>query len=113
MSTPEIRDDPLYQLLRHGKVEEFNEQIRAGATCDLTGADLRGLDLRGMIADGLDLSDSYLRQSDLRGIDFRNCNIRGTSLFGAKISGTYFPKELRAEEITLSLLHGIRIRYEG
>jgi len=111
MNEPEIKDNELYQLLRHGDIEEFNEKIAEGLECSLVGADLRGIDLRKMNAQGLDMSNAYLRQADLRGIDFSQTNLEGASINGAKISGTLFPKELRAEEITLSLTHGTRMRY--
>lgn len=110
MVTPIINDDPLYQLLREGEVDEFNQRRKAGEHCDLRGCDLRGLDLRKLDAKDLDLSDSYLRQADLRGVDFSLTCLEGASVNGAKISGTYFPPELSAEEITLSLLHGTRMR---
>lgn len=108
---PVNKPDPMYQLLREGKVVQFNALKAQGTSCDLRGSDLRGLDLRGLDAQGLDLGDSYLRQSDLRGIDFSTSNLAGASISGAKISGAYFPAELDAEEITLSLLHGTRMRY--
>ncbi len=111
MSKPEIKDDPLFQLLRHGKITEFNAQREDGAMYDLRHTDLRGVDLRGLNAKGLDMSDCYLRQADLRGIDFSETNLEGASISGAKISGTYFPAALSAQEITLSLLHGTRMRY--
>jgi len=111
MTQPEILDDELYQLLRNGKVEEFNQKVAAGAECSLIGADLRALDLRKLHAKNLNLQDSYLRMTDLRGVDFSETNLEGASINGAKISGTYFPKQLRAEEITLSLTHGTRMRY--
>lgn len=108
---PAIKSDPLYQLLREGKVEDFNSRRNAGESCDLTGADFRGLDLRGLIADGLDLSDSYFRQTDLRGVDLSTAKLVGASIHGAKISGVYFPADLAAEEILMSLEHGTRLRY--
>ncbi len=111
MNEPEIKDSELYHLLRHGHIDEFNQKIAEGSECSLAGADLRGTDLRNMNARGLDMSNCYLRQADLRGIDFSETNLEGASINGAKISGTYFPKELRAEEITLSLTHGTRMRY--
>ncbi len=111
MAQPSMKDDPLYLLLRNGKIEEFNTLRQRGERCDLTAADLRGLDLRGLDADGLDLSDSYLRQADLRGLDLRHAKLEGASIHASKISGVYFPPELSAEEITLSLLHGTRLRY--
>jgi uncharacterized protein YjbI with pentapeptide repeats len=109
---PSISDDPMYQLLREGKVREFNERREAGETPNLTGCDFRSLDLRGLNAEGLDLSGCYFRQADLRGIDFSKTNLEGASINGSKVSGTYFPIELTADEITLSLMHGTRLRYE-
>jgi len=111
MSTPKLIDDPLYQLLREGQIEVFNLRHQAGDPCDLRGTDLRGLDLRGLDASGLDLSNCYLRQADLRGVDFSDTRMEGVSISGAKISGAYFPTQLAAEEISLSLLHGTRMRY--
>ena len=108
---PAIKADPLYQLLRAGKVEEFNARRAAGETCNLTGADFRGLDLRGLDAAGLDLSNSYFRQADLRGVNLGTAILHGASLHGAKISGVYFPVDLSADEILMSLEHGTRLRY--
>ncbi len=106
-----ISNDPMYQLLREGCITEFNAKKTAGEKADLKGCDLRGLDLRGLEADGLDFSGSYFRQTDLRGIDFRKACLEGASINAAKISGAYFPVELSAPEIELSLLHGTRMRY--
>lgn len=111
MSAPEIKSNPLYQLLRKECIDEFNQKRAEGESCDLTNADLRGLDLRKIDVRGLDMSGAYLRQTDIRGVDFSQTNLEGASISGAKISGTYFPKELDADEITLSLLHGTRMRY--
>jgi len=109
---PEIKNDNLqYRLLREGHIKEFNESRARGERGDLTSSDFRGIDLRGIDADGIDLSGCYFRQGDLRGIDFTNTILEGASIHAAKISGTYFPKELSAEEILLSLQHGTRLRY--
>ncbi len=108
---PLIKDDPLYRLLREGKVEAFNAERARGRSCDLTHCDFRGVDLRGLDADGLDLSHSYFRQADLRGVDLSKARLEGASFHGARIAGAYFPPELPAEEILLSLLHGTRVRY--
>jgi len=114
MAVPVISDDPLYRLLREGKVAEFNQRISAGEKADLTSCDFRHINLQGINTQGLDFCNSYFRQSDLRGVDFSNCDsLEGASIHGAKISGTYFPKEIRAEEILLSLEHGTRIRYSS
>jgi uncharacterized protein YjbI with pentapeptide repeats len=114
MSTPpKIKTEPLYRLLREGKVEVFNQEIAQGKSCDLTNCDFRGLDLRAIDADGLDFSGSYFRQADLRGVDLSKAKLQGTSIHSARIAGAYFPPELSAEEIQLSLIHGTRMRYRG
>lgn len=112
MTSPIISSAPLYRLLREGKIDEFNQRTAAGETADLKGCDFRHINLQLLKADGLDFSDSYFRQADLRGIDFSKCiNFEGASIHGAKISGVRFPREIRADEILLSLEHGTRIRY--
>jgi len=103
--------DPMYQLLRDGDVVEFNRRKAAGQSCDLTHCDLRSLDLRGVDATGLDFSHCYFRNANLRGVDFSKSRLEGTSLNEAKIAGAYFPAELSAEEIALSVEHGARMRY--
>jgi uncharacterized protein YjbI with pentapeptide repeats len=106
-----LPNDPMYLLLREGCITEFNAKKSSGEKVDLRGCDLRGLDLRGLDTDGLDLSDCYFRQADLRSVDFRKARLEGASINAAKISGAYFPLELTASELELSLLHGIRMRY--
>ena len=111
MTKPTISDDPLYQLLRSEDIKGFNEQRDKLDASRLKSGDYRGRDLRNMNAAGLDFSDSYFRNTDLRGIDFRQTNLEGASLIDAKVSGTYFPEALSAEEIRLSLDTGTRLRY--
>lgn len=115
MSLKPINDnlDPLYRLLREGRIDEFNERKKKGEKMDLTDSDLGGLDLRDVDFKGLDLSGSYFLQTDLRGVDLSQTSLEGASLNGAKVSGTYFPKELPPEEIALSLTHGTRLRYQA
>ena len=108
----EIKTDPMYVLLRDDKIDEFNQRKSNGDSFDLTFCDLRGIDLRKLDADGIDFSGCYFRQADLRGIDFSNCNLEGASINGAKISGCYFPKAITADELSLSLHHGTRMRYQ-
>ncbi len=96
MPAPETKDNPLYRLLKDGLIEQFNQRRAAGESADLSGADLHHTDLRELDAVGLDL---------------RETNLEGASIKGARISGSYFPSALRADEITLSLLHGTRMRY--
>lgn len=108
-----ISNDPMYLLLREGKIKEFNVRKAAGEKCDLRACDLRGLDLRGWDAAGLDLRDCYFRQTDLRGVDLSQAMMDGASINASKISGVLFPSELSAREIELSLLHGTRMRNQG
>ena len=114
MSTaPKIKAEPLYRLLREGKIDVFNQEKSHGKSCDLTNCDFRGIDLRGLDAEGLDLSGSYFRQADLRGVDLSKAKLQGASIHSARIAGTYFPPEIPADEIQLSLMHGTRMRYRG
>jgi uncharacterized protein YjbI with pentapeptide repeats len=111
MDKPHIKTDPLYQLLRQEDIKSFNEQRDSLDNSNLKNGDYRGRDLRNMNAAGLDFSNSYFRNADLSGIDFRTTNLEGASLLDAKLSGVYFPAELSAEEIRLSLDTGTRLRY--
>jgi uncharacterized protein YjbI with pentapeptide repeats len=97
-------------LLREGETEEFNQQRTNGKNCSLHHADLCSSDLRGLVADGLDLSHAKLRTADLRGIDFRTATLDGANIQEAKISGTYFPHHLSAQDILLSLQHGTPLK---
>lgn len=110
---PRKSTDPLYLLLREGRSDEFNRRIKSGESCDLSGCDFRGIDLRGLQPDNLDFSDCYFRQADLRGLDLRTCSLIGASLHAAHVSGAYFPAELSALEIDLSVRLGTRLRYRA
>ena len=111
MNKPEIKQDPLYQLLRSEDIKGFNEQRDTLDSSELRSGDYRGRDLRNMNARGLDFSNSYFRNADLSGLDFRETNLEGASLLDAKLSGTYFPEAISADEIRLSLDTGTRLRY--
>lgn len=108
---PEFKDSEMYRLLRDENITEFNKRKEAGEICELTGADFRNLVLSGINADGIDFSGCYFRGCDLRGIDFSMSKLEGASIHDAQISGVLFPTSLRAEEISLSLNHGTRMRY--
>ena len=112
MEKPVIKRDPLYQLLRIEDIKGFNEQREQLDTSELKSGDYRGRDLRNMNARGLDFSNSYFRNADLSGIDFRDTNLEGASLLAAKLTGTYFPAEISAQQIRLSLDTGTRLRYD-
>jgi hypothetical protein len=108
---PRISEDPLYMLLRDGGQDDFNQRRATGANCDLVGVNLVGVDLRGANLKGLDMSGAYLRGADLRGLDLRETNLLGASLAQAHVSGTFFPTEIAASEIMMSVQYGTRIRY--
>lgn len=110
---PIVSDDPMFLLLRDGKVEEFNQRRAAGEAPHLTGCDFSAMDLRGLEADGLDLRDSAFHETDLRGVDLRQAQLEGASIHGARIAGAYFPVAIEAAEIDLSLEHGTRLRYRS
>ncbi len=112
MSKPLVIDHPLYLLLRTGAINQFNQRWAKGERCDLRNCDFRSIDLRGLNAETLDLSNCYFKLADIRGIDFRNTNLEGASIKDAKVSGTYFPLKISADEIKLSLLYGTRLRYQ-
>ena len=76
----------------------------------MRGGDFRGLDLRDLNATGIDFTDAYFRSADLRGLDLRGCSLEGASLAHAQISGAYFPPELTADEILMSVNFGTRLR---
>ena len=111
MTLPQQLDSPLYKILRSEQTSSFNQQKPASGVIDLAGGDFRGLDLRELNADGVDFRDAYFRSADLRGIDFRNSSLEGASLAHAQISGAYFPPELSADEILMSMNFGTRLRY--
>jgi len=111
MLKPRVLDDEMFQLLRMGDIAGFNSKRDISEKYDLSGTDLSRIDLRGLITENINFDDAYFRMTDLRGIDFRKAKMEGASFMGANISGCYFPKELRADEILFSLDHGIRVRY--
>ena len=110
---PKFSTDKMYQLLRDGKITEFNARFKGGEKPEFANCDFRSVDLRGLEVMGVDFSGSYFRQADLRGVDLSQCNLEGSSINGAQISGVLFPKELSAQEILLSHQQGTRMRYGG
>ena len=107
---PTISDDPLYRLIREKKIADFNEQRKD--TCDFSGLDFRGVDLRGLDVSNINFSNCYFHGSDLRGLNMYSCIMEGSSIHRAHIAGTYFPPQIAASEIKLSLKEGTRMRYQ-
>jgi uncharacterized protein YjbI with pentapeptide repeats len=111
MSQPCQLDSPLYHLLRNEDIAGFNAQKPKTGEVDLCGGDFRGLDLRTLDTQRINFRDAYFRGTDLRGLDLREAQLEGASLAHAQISGTYFPAELTADEILMSVNFGTRLRY--
>lgn len=111
MNRPKILEDDMFQLLRTGQIEAFNEKRDKSVEYDLSDTNLARIDLRGLNADNLNLESVYFRMADLRGIDFRNAKLEGASFGEANVSGCFFPKQLSASEILFSIEHGTRVRY--
>jgi uncharacterized protein YjbI with pentapeptide repeats len=111
MTQPKQLDSPLFALLRKDDVHAFNLQRPKNGPVDLAGGDFRGLDLRELNAEEVDFTDAYFRSADLRGVDFRTTSLEGASIAHAQISGAYFPAELSADEILMSVNFGTRLRY--
>ncbi len=109
---PKNSTDPMYQMLRDEHIEAFNTKKASGEEVNVIGTNLQGLDMRKLDVEGIDFSDCYMRGADLRGLDFTSCCLEGVSIRSAKISGAFFPVELTAEEVLMSLNHGTRMRYK-
>ncbi len=111
MTQPKQLDSPLFALLRADDVKAFNLQRPKNGSIDLANGDFRGLDLRDMNAKDIDFTNACFRSADLRGVDFRSASLEGASIAQAQISGAYFPVELSADEILMSVNFGTRLRY--
>ncbi|GIZ12234.1 pentapeptide repeat-containing protein [Pseudomonas sp. NCCP-436] len=113
MTQPRQLDHPLYQFLHSEDIKGFNAHKPEDQVIDLSGGDFRGLDLRNMNARNVDFSNAYFRGADLRGLDLRESRLEGASLAHTQISGAYFPVELGADEILMSVNFGTRLRYRN
>jgi len=107
---PQFLDDEAFRCLRSGDYRAFNELAKKRQVIDLSNCDLRTTDFRYVDLSNVVLRGSYLRDADLRGVDLYHLDLSGCSLHNAKISGTYFPPNITAEEIRLSHEFGTRLR---
>ena len=105
------RQKKLALFYEDGGREQFNELAAQGKIPHLQNQNLENLDLRGYHLSNMDLSGAYMRGVNLSGLDLSDANFSGASLKDAKVSGCYFPKDLPADEIRLSLEFGTRIRH--
>ena len=110
MATLRFLDDIAFKCLRGGDIAEFHRVIEGRTTVDFSGTDLRGTDFRKADLRKVILRDSYLRDADLRGCDLRQMDLSGATIQGARIGGTYFPENISAEEIMMSVQYGTRLR---
>ncbi len=104
-----FKDSPLARALRDGTAGTAAPGA-TGQVADLSFANLRGADLRHADLRKADLRGAYCHSSDLRGADLSEASLEGASFHMARVSGAYFPANVSADEIRLSLEVGTRIR---
>jgi len=110
MATPIHLSDPAFKALRVSDLESFRRLTADQKQIDFSNTDLRGTDLRKVDLSKIVLTGAYLKECDLRGQDMRHMNLSGVSIHGAKIGGVYFPDDLEANEIVMSVSMGTRLR---
>ncbi len=104
--------NPMAQLIREGRYDEFNFRVEQDGPADLSFAYLRAQDLTQVNLKGANLSGAYLRGADLRGQNLSAANLAGASLAEAKVSGVLFQDNLSAQEVQMSLTQGTRMRVD-
>ena len=104
--------ESLRRLEESWAARDFQALAAADASfhLDLAGANLRGVDLRRATLRNADLRNAYCHTTDFRGVDLSQANIEGASFHRARISGAYFPPNVSAEELKMSVDLGTRIR---
>jgi len=102
--------NPMAQLIREGRYDEFNTQVAENGPADLGFAYLRMQNLTRINLSGASLKGAYLRGADLRGQDLSEADLSGASLASANVSGVLFPVALTATEIQMSIALGTRLR---
>jgi uncharacterized protein YjbI with pentapeptide repeats len=105
-----FRESPLVVALRDGSSASSAAAAGPGQALDLSGANLRGVDLRFVNLRKADLRGAYCHSADLRGVDLSEAHIDGASFHMARVSGAYFPHNVSADEVRLSLEIGTRVR---
>jgi len=110
MAIPIHLSDPAFKALRLSDLETFRRLTADHKQIDFSNTDLRGTDLRKVDLTRIVLTGAYLKECDLRGQDMRHMNLSGVSIHGAKIGGVYFPGDIDASEIAMSVSMGTRMR---
>jgi uncharacterized protein YjbI with pentapeptide repeats len=105
-----FRDTPVAQALREGGELGSASEEHPAQALDLANANLRGADLRRANLRRADMRNAYCHSADLRGVDLSEARLEGASFHMARISGAYFPANVTADEIRLSLEIGTRVR---
>jgi len=105
-----FKEGPLVLMLRDGEVRTIQCFDAQDRNPGLVQPNLRGADLRHVDLHKADLRDAYCHSADLRGVDLSQANLEGASFHRARVSGAYFPANVPAEEIKMSLELGTRIR---
>jgi uncharacterized protein YjbI with pentapeptide repeats len=108
--SPRLLDDEAFHCLRSEDLDGFHRHIAGRQEVDFSNCELKGTDFRRADLSKVILSGSHLREADLRGVNLRHMDLEGCSLIHAKISGTYFPENLSAAEIRMSVECGTRLR---
>ena len=108
-----FRETPVARALRDGDELGSVGQEHPAQPLDLANTNLRGADLRRANLRRADLRNAYCHSADLRGADLSEANLEGASFHMARVSGAYFPPNVTADEIRLSLEIGTRIRCQS
>jgi uncharacterized protein YjbI with pentapeptide repeats len=110
MAQPKFINDDAFRALRAGEIDAFHRMVSGRASVEFSDGDLRAVDFRKVDLTKVSLRGAYLKLADLRGCDLRHMDLEGCSLHQAKVGGAFFPDNVSAEEIRLSLQEGTRIR---
>jgi len=107
----ETRKNKYQVYIREDEPERFNAEIATlvGAV-DLEGCDLSNQDLRKFTLRTANLRNAHTKMADLRGgVDLSEAQLDGASINRAHISGAFFPRNIPAQEIRLSVEYGTRM----
>lgn len=90
--------DELFQLLKNGLIDEFNEYRAEDSELliDLSEIDIKGTDLPGINLSNTDLTGSDLSECDLTDADFANSNLTSVKFTGSVIKQANFTKTVLA-----------------